>query len=66
LLTEHLAACVKKQVRLKDDPEDMRTRFVVEKAKPRKNDCAIAAVLAYGAAMEAPPPNEIVPLVALV
>jgi phage terminase large subunit-like protein len=55
-LTEALSACVRKQVRLRDDPEDMRTRFVVEKAKPRKNDCAIAAILAFAAAMEAPAP----------
>ena len=56
-LTEHLAACVKKQVRLKDDPDDMRSRWVVEKAKPRKNDAAVAAILAYGAAMDAPKPK---------
>jgi hypothetical protein len=55
-LTEALSACVKKLVRLRDDPEDMRTRFVVDKAKPRKNDAAIAVILAFSAAMEAPAP----------
>jgi hypothetical protein len=55
-LTEALSSCVRKQVRLRDDPEDGRSRFVVEKAKPRKNDAAIAAILAFSAAMEAPAP----------
>jgi hypothetical protein len=57
-LTEALAACARKQVRLADDPDDGRSRFVVVKADVRKIDRAVAAILAYGAAMEAPPKRQ--------
>jgi hypothetical protein len=55
-LTLALGASARKQVKLADDPDDGRTRFVITKADTRKIDRAVAAVLAYGAAMEAPPP----------
>jgi hypothetical protein len=57
LLTRAIAACARKLVRLRDDPEDGRTRFVVTKSDTRKIDRAVAAILALGAAeaMPAPP-----------
>lgn len=53
-LTDHLAACAKKKVRLADDDDDERTRFVIVKADTRKIDCAVAAVLAREAAATMP------------
>jgi hypothetical protein len=49
-----LAACSKKRVRLSDDEEDGRSKFVVEKADARKIDDAVAAILAAGAAATMP------------
>jgi hypothetical protein len=54
LLTQALAACARKNVRLRDDPDDGRTRFVIVKADTRKIDRAVGAVLAYGASMTMP------------
>lgn len=53
-LTQHLAACAKRKVRLADDEHDGRTRFVVVKADTRKIDRAVAAILAVEAAMTMP------------
>jgi hypothetical protein len=53
-LTRALAACRRKNVRLRDDPADGRTRFVVTKADTRKIDRAVAAILALGAAETTP------------
>ena len=53
-LTRALAACRRKNVRLRDDPADGRTRFVVVKADTRKIDRAVAAILALGAAEAMP------------
>lgn len=53
-LTAHLAACARKKVRLMDDDDDGRTKFVIVKADTRKIDRAVAAVLAYEAAMTMP------------
>lgn len=53
-LTDHLAACAKKKVRLADDDDDERTRFVIVKADTRKIDCAVAAVLAREASATMP------------
>jgi hypothetical protein len=57
LLTRALAACARKNVRLRDDPDDGRTRFVVVKADTRKIDRAVAAILALGAAEAMPEPE---------
>jgi hypothetical protein len=54
LLTRALAACARKNVRLRDDPDDGRTRFVIVKQDVRKIDRAVAAILALGAAEEMP------------
>lgn len=54
-LTAHLAACAKKPVRVGDDQEDGRSRFVIVKADTRKIDRAVGAFLAYEAAMTMPP-----------
>lgn len=63
-LTAHLAACARKKVRLADDDGDGRTKFVIVKADTRKIDRAVAAVLAYEAAMTMPEPApQVVPLV---
>ena len=53
-LTSALAACARRNVRLGDDPDDGRSRFVIVKADTRKIDRAVAAVLAYGAAKAMP------------
>lgn len=53
-LRAHLAACARKKVRVNDDDADGRTRFVIVKADTRKIDRAVAAVLAYEAAMTMP------------
>jgi hypothetical protein len=45
-----LSACAKKQVRLADNPDDGRTRFVIVKADTRKIDDAVGAILARAAA----------------
>lgn len=50
----HLAACARKRVRAGDDPDDMRSRFVVVKADTRKIDRAVGATLAFEAAMTMP------------
>jgi hypothetical protein len=50
-LTDHLAACARKKVRVSDDDEDGRTMFVITKADTRKIDAAVAAVLAHEAAV---------------
>jgi len=54
-LVHALAACARKNVRLRDDPADGRTAFVVVKADTRKIDRAVAAILALGAAEEMSP-----------
>ena len=54
LLTAHLAATVKKRVRLGDDDDDGRTRFVVVKEDTRKIDATVGAILALEAAMTMP------------
>jgi len=64
-LTVDLASSARKPVRISDDADDGRSRFVIVKADTRKIDRAVGAVLAYEAAMtmpETPPPS--VPLVA--
>jgi hypothetical protein len=53
-LRAHLAACARKKVRLMDDDDDGRTKFVIVKADTRKIDRAVAAVLAHEAAMTMP------------
>lgn len=53
-LSEHLAACAKVPVRLADDEDDGRSKFVIAKADTRKIDRAVAAVLAFEAAMSMP------------
>ena len=53
-LTLHLAGCARKKVRLSDDDDDGRTKFVIVKADTRKIDRAVSAVLAYEAAMTMP------------
>lgn len=53
-LTAALAACSKQPVRLADDPEDGRSRFVIVKADTRKIDEAVGATLAVEAAMTMP------------
>lgn len=66
-LRSHLAACARKKVRLADDDDDGRTKFVIVKADTRKIDRAVAAVLAHEAAMtmpEAPASTYTGPLVA--
>jgi hypothetical protein len=64
-LRAHLAACARKKVRLNDDDDDGRTKFVIVKADTRKIDRAVAAVLAHEAAMTMPEaPSAAVPLVA--
>jgi hypothetical protein len=59
-LTQSLAACAKKQVRLADDADDGRTKFVIVKADTRKIDEAVAAVNAVEAAatMDVPTSRE--------
>lgn len=56
-LTHALAACARKNVRLGDDPDDGRSRFVIVKSDTRKIDRAVAAILAFGAAKTMPPPR---------
>jgi hypothetical protein len=64
-LRAHLAACARKKVRLMDDDDDGRTRFVIVKADTRKIDRAVAAVLAHEAAMTMPEAAPmVVPMVA--
>ena len=53
-LRAHLAACARKKVRVMDDDDDGRTKFVIVKADTRKIDRAVAAVLAHEAAMTMP------------
>lgn len=53
-LRAHLAACARKKVRLNDDDDDGRTKFVIVKADTRKIDRAVAAVLAHEAALTMP------------
>jgi len=53
-LTGDLASCARKQVRVMDDADDGRTRFVIVKADTRKIDRAVGAVLAFEAAMSMP------------
>ena len=66
-LTENLAACVKKPVRVGDDPDDNRSQFVVVKADTRKIDRAVGAILAYEAAATMPAePASLEPLSAWV
>jgi hypothetical protein len=48
--TAHVAACAKRKVRLADDDDDGRTKFVIVKADTRKIDRAVGVVLAYEAA----------------
>jgi hypothetical protein len=66
-LRQSLAACARKQVRLADDEDDGRSKFVIVKADTRKIDDAVGAILAYGAAMSMPalkPSTYLGPLVA--
>lgn len=49
-----LSACAKKAVRLADDEDDGRSKFVIVKADTRKIDDAVGGVLALGAAMSMP------------
>jgi hypothetical protein len=53
-LTAALVASARRNVRLRDDPGDGRTRFTIVKADVRKIDRAVAAVLAYGASRALP------------
>jgi hypothetical protein len=57
-LVQRRDTCARKPVRLRDDPEDGRSAFVIVKADTRKIDRAVAAVLAFGAASGAPPKEE--------
>jgi hypothetical protein len=59
-LTYALAACSRKSVRLGDDPDDGRSRFVIVKTDTRKIDRAVAAILAFGAAKAMPEPKLLV------
>lgn len=52
-----LAACARKAVRLADDEEDGRSKFVIVKADTRKIDDAVSVILGYGAAMSMPEPS---------
>lgn len=61
-LTLHLAAAKRVKVRIRDDDDDGRTRFVIDKADTRKIDRAVAAILAYEAAMTMPDGDEEVEL----
>jgi hypothetical protein len=65
-LRESLAACAKKKVRLADDDDDGRSRFVIVKADTRKIDDAVGAILARAASVliPEPPAAPTVPLVA--
>jgi hypothetical protein len=54
LLTRHVANMARKKVRINDDDQDGRTRFVFVTAGTGKIDRGIAAVLAYEAAMTMP------------
>lgn len=55
VLTRHTLAMVKKKVRLKDEDDDGRTRYVFTKGPDgRKIDAGIGAVLAYEAAATMP------------
>jgi hypothetical protein len=64
-LRSHLAACARKKVRINDDDDDGRTKFVIVKADTRKIDRAVAAVLAHEAAMTMPEAAApVVPMVA--
>lgn len=54
-LRSALAACARKKVRLADDDDDGRSRFVIVKADARKIDDAVAAILARAASVAVPP-----------
>lgn len=51
VLTEHMHALGRKKVRIDDEDDDGRTRFVFVKSDTRKIDAGVAATLAYEAAM---------------
>lgn len=53
-LTSHVLAMARKKVRLRDDDDDGRTRYVFVKADTRKIDAGIGAVLAIEAAATMP------------
>lgn len=57
LLTRHLAATARKQVRVNDDASDGRSQFVFVKAGNLKIDASVAAVLALYAAVKMPEPE---------
>lgn len=54
LLTRHLAATARKKVRVNDDDDDGRSKFVFVKAATAKIDAAVAAVLALRAVVLTP------------
>lgn len=59
----HVKAAARKQVRLEDDPDDGRTRYVLVKGDDHEQiDGAVADVLAYEAAMTMPPARVRPPL----
>lgn len=61
LLTRHLAATARKKVRVNDDDEDGRSRFVFVKAATAKIDATVGAVLALRAAVMMPADSAIDP-----
>lgn len=63
-LSSHVLAMARKKVRVADDGDDGRTRFVFNKLDTRKIDAGIAAVLAWEAAATMPAQTSSVPLVA--
>ncbi len=56
LLTQALAACVKRPIGRTSEDGDGRTPWVIAKADTRKIDRAVAAVLAFAAANDMPEP----------
>lgn len=60
VLTRHALALTKKKVRLKDEDDDGRTRYVFTKGPDgRKIDAGIGAVLAFEAAMTMPEQRDV-------
>lgn len=54
VLTAHVLAMGRRKVRLRDEDDDGRTRFVFVKSDTRKIDAGVAATLAYEAAARMP------------
>jgi hypothetical protein len=59
-----LAACARKKVRLADDDDDGRSRFVIVKADARKIDDAVAGILARTALSHVPETATMTPMIA--